>query len=150
MNKLGFSTILFEYIGIENIEDMFFYPSSVLEKMLKNLYILLQKEREEKKCINILICGAGKACDNFFALLQEKDSEKRLKVIGILDNRKEYFEAKGKTWKIHKVCEASLFSFDYVVISSYKFYRQLRNELLMSGINEKQIVYRDWVKLCYL
>jgi len=56
----------------------------------------------------------------------------------------------GKTWKIHKVCEASLFSFDYVVISSYKFYRQLRNELLMSGINEKQIVYRDWVKLCYL
>lgn len=150
MNKLGFSNNLFDYFGIEYVDDLFSYLPNELEEMVRKVNIGLRNFLNEKKCFRILICGAGKACGSFMSLLKESDIANKLDVVGILDNTKLHFEENGKSWSVRKVCDVFSFEFDYVVISSNIFYQELRNELLEAGVESTRILSRDWVKLCYL
>lgn len=92
--------------------------------------------KDNKK--RVIIAALGKA------YLENKDElNRQYNVIGVLDKIRKVEE---KKWiNISNICTCK---FDYVVITSMKFFFEIRKELIEAGVDEKKIIGTDAINVC--
>ena len=89
----------------------------------------------------VVLCGAGLRCRHF--LEKTISSNCNFNVVGILDNNKSFLNIDGKNLSVVPLKNVSDMLYDYVLITSNKFFGELQNDLLSCGVQKEKIYSTD-------
>lgn len=145
---LEVSGIWYYCLSLRNKKACEFDHFYLIRNDLKMLKAKIDSIIDERIHIKVVICGVGKACESSLMALDNLICGGKVTIVGFTDNKVRYYTYKDIEYRVITVANISDMDFDYVIISSTKFFEPLKEDLLSAGVEEEKIWNGQWAKIC--
>ncbi len=143
ISNIGYGMLLYK-CDVKKIEKF----NTVSKFDLNNLFDCLEKICNSIVCradksMKIVLCGAGLRCTNFLKEHNCFETDKTVHLVGVLDNNQRNLFVNEVVIDVCDVKEICRMSYDYVLITSNKYYGELHEDLLNCDVSEEKIFSLD-------
>lgn len=121
--------------------------TDVVEETFDMMRLQMNSYLATHEKINLAVCALGTRGRRFIDFIENDDVSEKFIFSGFADNKLDYIVAGGTKHRVERVRDIMQIKFDLVVVTSNQYFNELKEELILAGVNSDRIRSDDYMYL---